>query len=356
MSCSQCESLPAPLSGPGHLHLILPPGHVFHRFQKALQSAGWEFHLNEDVVVVFAPEASLSSLGTFLMGALSSVEQAESRAVFQQEGKPFRPSDFLRSNSVREFIATTQSAWLRSMLDRGGLRTHFQPIVSSADKAPFAYECLTRGADNGALIPPMQLFDLARHSGLLYYLDLAARRTAIITAANQNIRQKLFINFTPSSVYDPAFCLRSTVAAVNEAGLRHDQVVFEVIESEKVRDMAHLKGILNFYRQAGFKVALDDLGSGYSSLSALVDLRPDFVKIDSHLIKEVDGDAYKQLLVAKLIETAKALGIAVIAEGVETEGEFAKVRELGADYQQGYLFGRPQPTAAVPARALSASA
>ena len=108
-------------------------------------------------------------------------------------------------------------------------------------------------------------------------------------------------------------------------------------------DVCHLRGILNYYRAAGFKVALDDIGSGYSSLNLLHQLRPDFIKLDIELVRDVDKDPYKALVAEKIFEIAVQLGIQTIAEGVEREEEYEWVRARGANYAQGYLFGRPAP-------------
>jgi EAL domain-containing protein (putative c-di-GMP-specific phosphodiesterase class I) len=124
-------------------------------------------------------------------------------------------------------------------------------------------------------------------------------------------------------------------------GLHRGQVVFEVIESEFVRDMDHLKGILDYYRASGFKVALDDVGAGYSNLNLLRHLRPDFIKIDRDLTTDVHRDDYKGLIMQKLLEIAQGLGLRTIAEGIEHEDEFDWLRAHSADYAQGYFFARP---------------
>ena len=98
---------------------------------------------------------------------------------------------------------------------------------------------------------------------------------------------------------------------------------------------------MEFYRGAGFRVALDDLGSGYGSLNLLSQLKPDFVKLDMKLIRDVDRDPYKAEITRKLLEMARGLGVATIVEGIETQGEWEWAHENGADYAQGYLFARP---------------
>jgi EAL domain-containing protein (putative c-di-GMP-specific phosphodiesterase class I) len=114
-----------------------------------------------------------------------------------------------------------------------------------------------------------------------------------------------------------------------------------VVESEQIADRDHLLNILAYYRREGFRVALDDLGSGYSSLNLLVALRPDFVKLDMELAREVGNDPLRRALVQALVQTAHDYGIQVIAEGVETVESAQILSEMGIRLLQGYLFGKP---------------
>jgi EAL domain-containing protein (putative c-di-GMP-specific phosphodiesterase class I) len=156
------------------------------------------------------------------------------------------------------------------------------------------------------------------------------------------------VNFTPNAVYDPTFCLRSTAREVLAAGYAPEQVCFEVTESERITDLPHLLGVLAWYRQSGFKVALDDLGSGYSSLNLLSRIRPDYVKLDAELVRGVDQDPYRAGILSHLLQLARNLGVQSVAEGVETQQEWDWVRAHGADLVQGYLFARPAAVPPVP--------
>jgi EAL domain-containing protein (putative c-di-GMP-specific phosphodiesterase class I) len=137
--------------------------------------------------------------------------------------------------------------------------------------------------------------------------------------------------------------LRATAASINEIGMKPEDIVFEVTETHKAHDLNHLKGILAFYRTAGFQVALDDIGSGWSGLNLMQKLRPDYVKIDMELVRDIDLDSYKQNIVTNLIRIARTNEIKVIAEGIETKEEAQWLIKEKADYLQGYLFGRPSP-------------
>ena len=97
----------------------------------------------------------------------------------------------------------------------------------------------------------------------------------------------MFVNFLPTTIYRPEVCLATTERAAEQAGLRLDQLVFEVTESEQVNDLDHLEKVFSYYRERGCKVALDDLGAGYSSLNMLVRLKPDIVKLDNEMVQRL---------------------------------------------------------------------
>ncbi|GEK11109.1 hypothetical protein PPEP_a2198 [Pseudoalteromonas peptidolytica F12-50-A1] len=206
----------------------------------------------------------------------------------------------------------------------------------------FANEALFRLFDNeNNMVPPNFVFNLAEQSGLLFSLDLIARKSAVEHAAKAGLHSKIFINFNPSSIYDPSYCLRSTASAISELGFQPQDIVFEVTETHQARDMNHLRGILAFYRSCGFGVALDDIGSGWSSLSMLAQLRPDYIKIDMELGRHIGSNQHKRNIVSHLIQLAHENGIAVIAEGAESQHEAQVLREIGADFLQGYYFAKP---------------
>lgn len=232
------------------------------------------------------------------------------------------------------------------------LTTHFQPIVEAGDPGGevFAYECLLRGLDaDGDLVNPGDMFEEAEAAGLLFNLDREARVTAIRRAAEYGVESNIFINFNPTSIYDPTYCLRSTMKVFEEVELRPEKVVFEITEGQRVKDVRDLLNIVDFYRDAGFRIALDDLGAGYNSLSLLSKLRPDFVKLDIDLVRDVGVDPYKTKVADKILEMANSLNVAVVAEGVESVQEYDWLNEHGADYLQGYLFARPASPPPLPA-------
>lgn len=253
-----------------------------------------------------------------------------------------------RITSLYECLAFQRSGWLLELLDAGRLTSHFQPIVAAAGPdSVFGYEALMRGLDgDGRLFPAGRILDGARDAGVLFPLDLAARKSAIRQARAHDVADHLFINFTPNAIYDPTYCLRSTLRAVEDSRLSPERLVFEVTKAEEIKDTGALERILAVYPAAGCKVALDDLGSGYSSLNLLHQIKPDFIKLDMLLVRDVDRQPYKAAVAAKILEMAHDVGARTIAEGIETQGEFEWVREHGADYVQGYFIAKPSAAAA----------
>lgn len=122
----------------------------------------------------------------------------------------------------------------------------------------------------------------------------------------------------------------------------------QVTESEQIKDQKRLKRILGFCRESGFKVALDDVGAGSSSLGLLSSLRPDFVKLDANLVRDVGRDPYHVKIASRLLKLAKDLGVIVVAERVETEEQWLWLVAHGADFVQGFFFGRPASLPPVP--------
>lgn len=275
-------------------------------------------------------------------GLLSVAEAAATRALIVPEGREPTIVDLMNTQPLTTLFAGIRHRWLGEVLREDRLETHFQPILTAASHAVYGYECLIRGVDAaGRLIPPKDLFTAARAADMLFQLDRQARVCAIRSAAARHIDSRLFLNFNPASVYTPAFCLKSTFKAVDEVGIDPARIIFEVVETEEVRDTGHLLGILETYRAAGFGVALDDVGAGYSSLNLLARLRPDYVKLDMGLTRGVDRDPYKAGVAGKLLEMARDLGVKTVVEGVETPGESDWAVAQKADLVQGFYYARP---------------
>lgn len=214
----------------------------------------------------------------------------------------------------------------------------FQPVVDVARRRIYAYEALVRGTDGtGAASILARITDDNR-----YAFDQACRVKAIETAAQLGLDRRLNINFLPNAVYHPEACLRLTLSAAKEYGFPENLITFEFTEDEQIHNRAHLRSIIETYRQHGFHTALDDFGAGYAGLSLLADFQPDTIKIDRCLITLVDQSPARQAIIAGLVKTAEMLGLSVVAEGTERIEEVRMLHDMGINLFQGYYFARPQ--------------
>ncbi|WP_444677866.1 EAL domain-containing protein [Halomonas sp. E19] len=214
----------------------------------------------------------------------------------------------------------------------------FQPIVDLASAQVIAYEALVRGPHNESAYHILSQVTPA----LLYRFDQACRVRAIELASRLNMRVPLSINFLPNAVYEPEACIQATLEISRQVGWPLQHLIFEITESEKVQDKQHLKRIIDTYRGMGFTTALDDFGNGYANLDLLTELQPDRLKIDRLLIIDCDSHPRRQAILKALVGLSRALGIDLVAEGVETEAEALWLGRHDITKQQGYVFARPR--------------
>ena len=217
------------------------------------------------------------------------------------------------------------------------VRMAFQPIVDRRTRSIYAYEALVRGS-NGEGAPSV----IGRlRPEQLYRFDQTCRVKAIATAAELGMQERLSINFAPNAVYEPAACIRLTLAAAKCCGFDPHKLIFEVTESERIFDVPHVVRIIKDYQGRGFLTAIDDFGSGYAGLNLLAEFQPDIVKLDMALIRNIDQDKVRLAITKGIVTTCRALGCEVLGEGVETAGEYHALKEMGISLFQGYLFAKP---------------
>ncbi|MDN3449683.1 EAL domain-containing protein [Planococcus sp. APC 3906] len=231
-------------------------------------------------------------------------------------------------------------AWIDDVIKNERLICHYQPIVDAYGNV-FAYEMLSRFQnEDGSTIYPNEIFPAAKSRGRLYALDRVCRMTAVKHAAVLK-GKKAFINFIPTSIYSPEFCLRSTTELANQLGVDPKELVFEVVETEQVDDMDHLKKILAYYKEKGFQYALDDVGEGYSTAEVLAELKPKYMKLDMKYVQGVADDESKQAVAISFLNKAIEIDSVPLAEGIEVEEDFKWLKNKGYELFQGYYFGKP---------------
>ncbi|AUZ89085.1 diguanylate phosphodiesterase [Arthrobacter agilis] len=216
----------------------------------------------------------------------------------------------------------------------------FQPIYDAIDNRVWGYEALVRGLSGEdahevlSKISPEQMYRFDQDCRVKA-IELASR----LFPAGEDL--KLSINFMPNAVYEPAACLRATLRAARQFDFPTSAIMFEFTENEEVSDTAHLTNIITEYRKHDFTTAIDDFGAGHAGLGLLVEFQPDLVKIDMKLIRGIDTSPARRAVVAGIVSISEALGITLLAEGIETEAEFLVLKAAGIRLFQGYWFARP---------------
>ncbi|MFE8700411.1 EAL domain-containing protein [Cytobacillus sp. FJAT-54145] len=237
-----------------------------------------------------------------------------------------------------------------TLLVNKSLNMLFQPIVNLNDGSLLGYEGLTRGPRGSRFHSPIDLFSYAEQCGSLYPLEKTARELAFQYSQSVIKKgQKLFININSQVIYDPGFTPGHTISLLKQQDLSPSNVVFEITERNAIQDFQAFKEVLNHYRAQGFKIAIDDAGAGYSSLQAITELMPDYIKVDRSLISGIHNNEVKMHILHAFVTLAKKTGSTIIAEGIETKEELQTVMQLGISVGQGYYLAYPDyPTKNIP--------
>nr|WP_320012236.1 EAL domain-containing protein [uncultured Desulfobulbus sp.] len=342
MKCEKCTTTPDLLQGPclvfvsaSHVYMLDKLAEIFDATEISFKRISSYIQVHVDDYAVF-----IRSIGA--ERSISAIEKANIHLLPLVEGEVLDFGKFATTRTLESWYTLYNAEDLIWILENNTITVLFQPIVRVADMSIYAYECLARGVkENGDLQSPLVMFETAKKTDLLFNLDRQCREASIRIAAQKKIQRNIFVNFLPSAIYNPVYCLQDTVRWSKKLNYDPLSIVFEVVETEKVTDTQHLIKILRFYKEKGFRTALDDMGNGYSSLSLFVTLHPDIVKIDMDLIRDVHKNEVKQTVVKALIAMAKEVGTSILAEGVETAEEFSWLQEKGIDFVQGYYFSKP---------------
>ncbi|MDP2233490.1 MAG: EAL domain-containing protein, partial [Actinomycetota bacterium] len=230
---------------------------------------------------------------------------------------------------------------LAEIIRKEQVRTLVHPIFDLGDMSILGYEALSRGPVDSEFERPDKLFHVAYDADLVMRLERLCRKKAIEAGAKLPMGRLLFINIESEAVADPELREIMTTTLLAQSNITADRVVLEITERSAITDFCSFRSTLEYVRALGFQVAVDDAGAGYGSLQCLAEVHPEWLKIDLSLIRDVDTDEIRAQLVGSLASFADKIGVGLIAEGIETRGELAKLRELGVRYGQGFLFTRP---------------
>jgi len=252
-------------------------------------------------------------------------------ALHRWQATPLGRIETRRRAQVSERIGT--------VLSTADIRVVFQPIVSTETGRLVGAEALSRfEAVNPADLPesPDLVFADAAQVGLGVELELLAVRTALLAAAALPADLYVSMNISPAALLDPGL-----VAALRGCSLSLDRVVLEITEHVSIPDYEVLAKRTEELRGLGVRLAVDDAGAGFASFRHILQLCPEYIKLDRTLIENISEDPARRALAAAVVLFAFEMGSAVVAEGVETVAELQTAQVLGIDAAQGFLLGRP---------------
>ncbi|MGH7198116.1 MAG: EAL domain-containing protein [Candidatus Omnitrophota bacterium] len=221
------------------------------------------------------------------------------------------------------------------------IQTVYQPIVDLKTKKIFSYEALSRPSEGDFLDNPAGLFNVARETGRVKELDLYCVECALKNGQTLGPDKKLFINLNHETLID-ADVMKTLFAEKGSIG--YENIVIEVTEQSILRSFEEIREALKDLKTKGVSVAIDDMGGGAVSLRDVAVLRPDFIKFDKSLIRDIDKSVTKQQIIISMIIFANGIHAATTAEGIETKREYETVLMCGVGLGQGYYFARPGKT------------
>jgi diguanylate cyclase (GGDEF)-like protein/PAS domain S-box-containing protein len=269
-----------------------------------------------------------------------------------------RVEAFQAGGHVDSVLALRTAGELRKGIERGELVPYFQPIVDLETGRVLGYEVLARWLhpDRG-LLTPNQFLPLAEETGLLVELGAAMLRDSLAQLARWRAEGHPFadgfisVNVGTRQLIDVSF--HSLVAGLlAETGIDAESLWLEITETALLADVKAVTVSLRELRNLGLHLSVDDFGTGYSSLTYLKRFPVEAIKIDRAFVGGLGIESDDTTIVDAVIKLGQALGLSVVAEGIETPLQLARLRELGCDRGQGYLFGRPRPAALIEAERL----
>jgi len=301
---------------------------VRHRLQRRLQR-----HLNE----LLSPSA-LQRFGVYIGGALLRHDPSVDHHTLIYRSLESAFADALNQQRAE---GRGQLRQLRRILRSERLRTVYQPVVDLAERRVVGLEALTR-VHSVHFPTPDLLFKVAHENGALWEIERLSRRRALEGVPALEPTQLLFLNIEPDSIHDPELTDDGFLLCLARAGLRPEQLVLEMTEHAAVKDFGSVREALSHHRRLGYRLAMDDVGSGYAGLQSIAELRPDFLKVDMTLVRDMQHDPIKRELISTIRRFTDRTGSVLVAEGVEHSDELASLLKAGVRCAQGYLFARPQ--------------
>ncbi len=230
---------------------------------------------------------------------------------------------------------------LAGIIDRANLTVAYQPIVTLADRSILGYEALCRGPRGTPFEVADFLFASSHELELAHELDHACRQLILARRPPWPAGRLLFINVLPEALVSGLATPQRLLEALAGSSIGPRQIVLEMLERGRVTDWGLFRARLAAFREAGFQVAVDDVGTGVSSLRLVPEVVPDFLKVDLSLVRGIHRSRAQQGVLVTLVELAARVGAEVICEGIEEAEELDVIESLGAHHGQGFLLARP---------------
>ena len=257
--------------------------------------------------------------------------------------------NYVAANKKALCEASKKDGELEALMLAENFQTAFQPILALGEGETIGFEVLNRPASTPIFPTTEEFYSYIGKSNNVFRIEGFLRKLSLQRYAEQlqgakNHREGLiFLNIQPQVLTDPSYRSGTTLDLLKTYNLSPDKVVLELTEKEAVTDYTQFEKIIDNYRQQGFRIAVDDAGTGYNSLKTIVSLKPEFIKLDKSLIRGIHNEPAQQQLVELLLEFAAQSNTKIIAEGIEDCLELNFLRNLGIHFGQGYALGRPGP-------------
>lgn len=243
---------------------------------------------------------------------------------------------------------------MREGIARGEFVPYAQPIVDLATGRVHSLELLARWSHpQRGLLPPAQFIPLAEESGLIGPMTMAMLSAALSERGCMDSDWRISFNVAPQQIQDESL-VPQLLAVLARHRVPASRLDVELTESALVRDTEAARRVMHALKQAGFTVTLDDFGTGHSSLSYLAELEFDKIKIDRSFVHTLRDRPESAKIVDAIIGLSRSLGVSNVAEGIETEADARRLRAMGCQFGQGFLYGRPMPLQALAASRVSA--
>jgi len=339
MPCPICDVPITPATGARTIRMWAPLGHSNEKVRRVLLEHGVDpTAASDELGMRFEADAkTVRSVLDAVWARLTPPERRATKVLDVATDEAGARIDIRSVKTLDELVALNQASWLLKALEADRLPVTFGRIAFADELSEtFAYQALVTAADDdGHAVSLPDVLNTAKRAGILFPVDRACRVTAIRRSRSLARQHPVFIPFSPSSIYDPAYCLATTVAAAREQETPLDSIVFTILAPESDDDSGHLQGIIEYYRSHGFKVAMAGLGAGFTAFDLLPKLRPDTIFLDPGLSEQVLADPVYAVIARKLLQIAHRLDIETVFDGVEHEAQAQWAYENGANYVSG---------------------